>query len=116
MSTPVPFSTAHRRYVQSLYRRFLTNDLNWVINRDIWRGRALAIRAEFERNRNVRDPRALSSLLQKAEAYLAERQHPDPYRPAMAPDGTKWERNAPPPLGPIFDHQAYNEAHGREEH
>ncbi|KAF9814396.1 hypothetical protein IEO21_05130 [Rhodonia placenta] len=80
MSAPSPFTVAHRRYVQSLYRRYLNNELNWVARRDIWRGRAIAIRAAFERNRNVHDPRELAIILEKAEADLAERQHPDPYR------------------------------------
>ncbi|THG98334.1 hypothetical protein EW026_g3829 [Hermanssonia centrifuga] len=111
MSLPSPFTTAHRSYVKSLYRRYLTNELNWTIRRDLWRGKALAIRAEFERNRDVRDPRALAAILEKAEADLAERIHPDPYRPASAPDGTKWERNAPPRLGPFFDFEAYNASH-----
>lgn len=87
--------------MQRLYKRFLNNELNWTVNRDVWRGRAIAVRAEFERNRcvagvlrirpsltkpifmagrNVHDPRELAIILQKAEADLAERLHPDPYR------------------------------------
>ncbi|KAI0650497.1 hypothetical protein C8Q79DRAFT_998329 [Trametes meyenii] len=117
MSTlPAPFTAANRTYVKSLYRRILTNELDWIVQRDLWRARALAIRAEFERNRNVHDPRALAQIFDKAEAALAARKHPDPYRPAEAPDGTKWERNLPPPLGPLFDHEPYNEAHGRAGH
>jgi len=45
------FSTAHRLYVKSLYRRFLTNELDWAVNRQEWRARAMNVRAEFERNR-----------------------------------------------------------------
>lgn len=30
--------------------------------------------------RNVHDPRELATILQKAEANLAEHLHPDPYR------------------------------------
>ncbi|KAG9046440.1 hypothetical protein FS837_004448 [Tulasnella sp. UAMH 9824] len=100
------FSGAHRLYVKSLYKRFLVNELNWAARRDAWRPRALAIRAEFERNRNVKDPRALAEIFAKAEAQLADKLHPDPYIPAMMPGGTKWERNLPPPTGPIFDHEA----------
>ena len=48
---PQPFTAAHKSYVRSLYRRFLYNELNWVIRKDLWRPRALAIRAEFDRNR-----------------------------------------------------------------
>ena len=47
------FSSAHRLYVKSLYKRYLTNALDWTIRRDIWRGQAMQIRAEFERNRCV---------------------------------------------------------------
>ncbi|KZT71483.1 NDUFB9, NADH-ubiquinone oxidoreductase [Daedalea quercina L-15889] len=111
MSAPSPFTAAHRKYVQGLYRRYLSNELNWTVNRAAWRGRALAIRAEFERNRNVHDPRELATILQKAEVDLAEQLHPDPYRPPEAIDGTKWERNLPPPIGPLFDHEKYNRDH-----
>jgi len=103
------FSSAHRLYVKSLYKRFLTNELNWAIRRDAWRQRAVQIRAEFERNRNIKDPRALAEIFAKAEARLKETLHPDPYIPPMYPGGTKWERNLPPPVEPIFDHEA--EAH-----
>jgi hypothetical protein len=46
-----PFSAAHRRYVKSLYKRMLENERNWVVRYDLWRARACAVRAEFERNR-----------------------------------------------------------------
>ncbi|KAF5393097.1 hypothetical protein D9757_001249 [Collybiopsis confluens] len=72
------FSAAHRRYVKSLYRRMLTDSLNWTIHRDLWRRRALVIRSEFEQNRNVHDPRQLAVVFDKAEAELARNQHPDP--------------------------------------
>ncbi|KAJ3992513.1 hypothetical protein F5050DRAFT_1579419 [Lentinula boryana] len=106
MSTST-FSAAHRRYVKSLYRRMLTDSLNWTIHRELWRRRALVIRAEFERNRNVHDPRELAVIFDKAEADLARNQHPDPvicelnlvgpmllsliHPPApLFPGGTKW--------------------------
>ncbi|KAF8076686.1 NDUFB9, NADH-ubiquinone oxidoreductase [Lyophyllum atratum] len=100
------FSSAHRIYVKSLYKRSLKNALDWTVRRDLWRPQALEIRAEFERNRNVHDPRALATILEKAEAELAERKHPDPYIPPNFPGGTKWERNIPPPMGPLYDHEA----------
>ncbi|KAJ3551750.1 hypothetical protein NM688_g4524 [Phlebia brevispora] len=85
---PAPFTAAHRSYVKSLYRRILTNELNWIVRRDLWRAKALAIRAEFERNRDIHDPRALAEILAKAEADLAKRKHPDPVRGPTAPDGS----------------------------
>lgn len=51
MSANTAFSSAHRLYVKSLYKRYLTNALDWTINRPLWREQALLIRAEFERNR-----------------------------------------------------------------
>jgi NADH dehydrogenase (ubiquinone) 1 beta subcomplex subunit 9 len=47
-------------------------------------------------------------ILEKAEEELARKRHPDPYIPATFPGGTKWERNLPPTLGPIFDHEAHH--------
>ncbi|KAF8524655.1 NDUFB9, NADH-ubiquinone oxidoreductase [Hysterangium stoloniferum] len=105
MSTPSPFTAAHRLYVKSLYKRYLNNSLDWTIRRDLWRPRALQIRAHFERNRDVHDPRALAKILEEAEAYLSATAHPDPYRAPAFPGGTKWERNIPPPTAPIFDHK-----------
>ncbi|KIK04732.1 hypothetical protein K443DRAFT_675748 [Laccaria amethystina LaAM-08-1] len=110
MSTST-FSSAHRLYVKSLYRRYLQNSLDWTIRRDLWRPQALQIRAEFERNRNVHDPRALAEILEKAEAHLANMKHPDPYIAPTAPGGTKWERNTPPTLGPLYDHEAAGDGH-----
>ncbi|VDB89898.1 unnamed protein product [Peniophora sp. CBMAI 1063] len=94
-----PYSQAHTSYIRGLYRRMLKNELDWVIRWDLWRPRALAIRAQFEQNRNVRDPRALAKILEKAEAELKAKKHLDPVIPSTAPGGTKWERNLPPPRG-----------------
>jgi len=105
------FSSAHRIYVKSLYKRYLTNALDWTVRRDLWRPQALLIRAEFERNRDVHDPRALAAILEKAEADLADRKHPDPYISPQFPGGTKWERNIPPPMGPLYDHEAEEHNH-----
>ncbi|KIJ69764.1 hypothetical protein HYDPIDRAFT_120780 [Hydnomerulius pinastri MD-312] len=100
------FSSVHRQYVKSLYRRMLKNELDWVVRRDIWRGRAQIIRAEFERNRDVHEPRQLAQIFEKAEAQLASRMHPDPYIPPSMPGGTKWCRNIPPVVAPVYDHLA----------
>lgn len=48
-----PFSSAHRLHVKSLYKRYLVDAQNWYIRRDLWRNKAIEIRAEFERNRFV---------------------------------------------------------------
>lgn len=58
----------------------LTTTIIQVVFRDIWRQKAIEIRVKFERNRDVRDPRAVTKLLYEAEKLLAEGEHPDPYR------------------------------------
>lgn len=65
MTTPIaaPFTAAHRFYVKSLYKRMLKNDLDWVVQRDIWRWRALKIRAQFESNRYRRCVRRASGRI-----------------------------------------------------
>ncbi|KAJ7126367.1 hypothetical protein C8R43DRAFT_704714 [Mycena crocata] len=78
-----------------LCKRTLRNSLDWTIRRDVWRGKALDIRAQFEHNRNVTDPRQLAQIFEEAEARLAGWKHPDPYVAPTAPGGTKWERNLP---------------------
>jgi len=52
------------------------------VRRDLWRNKAIEIRAQFERNRNVRDPRAVAALLNEAEKEVHKFSHPDPYRRA----------------------------------
>lgn len=79
-ATASAFSQAHKSYVKSLYRRYLKNSLDWCIRRDVWRDRAIEIRVEFERHRNVRNPRELANLFEKAERELKRIQHPDPHR------------------------------------
>ncbi|KAI8366526.1 hypothetical protein BD560DRAFT_400581 [Blakeslea trispora] len=89
-------SAAHRLQVQSLYKRSLKLSLDWYIQRDLWRQKALQIRAQFEQNKHVTNPKEIQQLVQNAENQLKEWAHPDPYKLPMGPEGTKWERNLPP--------------------
>ncbi|KAK0557540.1 hypothetical protein OC846_000328 [Tilletia horrida] len=109
-STPA-FSQAHKSRVQSLYRRYLKNALDWYVRRDLWRDRAIEIRTEFERNRHIRNPRELARVLKEAEEALLEIKHPDPYKPAMFEDGTKWERNLPPRMFTAAEKKAALDSH-----
>ncbi|ORZ02288.1 hypothetical protein BCR43DRAFT_481309 [Syncephalastrum racemosum] len=92
------FQNAHRRHVQSLYKRSLKLSLDWYIQRDLWRQKALDIRAQFEANKHVTNPKELQALVAQAEKTLQEWEHPDPYKLYLGPEGTKWERNTPPPM------------------
>ncbi|KAI8388778.1 uncharacterized protein BYT42DRAFT_544013 [Radiomyces spectabilis] len=92
------FKNAHRLHVQSLYKRSLKLSLDWYIQRDVWRQKALDIRAQFERNKHVTSTKELQALIKKTEQELEAWAHPDPYKLALGPEGTKWERNTPPPM------------------
>ncbi|KAI8643497.1 hypothetical protein BD408DRAFT_364693 [Parasitella parasitica] len=94
MSTPT--AVAHRLQVQSLYKRSLKLSLDWYIQRDLWRQKSLQIRAQFEQNKHVTNPKEIQALIQNAESELQDWAHPDPYKLPMGPEGTKWERNLPP--------------------
>ncbi|CAO3613644.1 unnamed protein product [Mucor hiemalis] len=94
MSSPV--AVAHRLQVQSLYKRSLKLSLNWYIQRDLWRQKALAIRAQFDHNKHVTNPKEIQVLVKNAEKELEEWAHPNPYKLPLGPEGTKWERNLPP--------------------
>lgn len=73
-------ATAHRLHVQSLYKRSLKLSLDWYIQRDLWRQKALAIRAQFEQNKHVTNPKDIQILVQNTEKELQEWAHPDPYK------------------------------------
>ncbi|TIB00727.1 hypothetical protein E3P94_01970 [Wallemia ichthyophaga] len=83
------FSASHRIYVKSLYKRYLKQGLDWYIRRDLWRDYAIEIRAKFEANRNITNPRQLAKVLEHFEERLANRKHPDPYIPVLMPGGSK---------------------------
>ncbi|RUS22297.1 NADH-ubiquinone oxidoreductase complex I LYR_B22_NDUFB9 subunit [Endogone sp. FLAS-F59071] len=79
-AAPTTYQVAHRAYVQSLYRRSLKLSLDWYIRHDLWRQKALEIRAQFDENKNITNPRELETIFAKTEQQLAEFAHPDPYR------------------------------------
>ena len=80
MSVANTFQNAHRLHVQSLYKRSLKLSLDWTIQRDLWRQQALHIRAQFEANKHVTNPKELQLLLKNTEKELQEWAHPDPYK------------------------------------
>lgn len=75
---------AHRLHVQSLYKRALKTSLDWYIQRDLWRQKALDIRAQFERNKHVSNPKEIQLLLKNAEKELQSWAHPDPYKRTLS--------------------------------
>ncbi|KAF9285752.1 hypothetical protein BGZ72_001739 [Mortierella alpina] len=88
---------AHRRLVQSLYKRSLKTAQDWYIDTNLFRRKAVELRIQFDANKNLRHPRQIAQAVQEAERQLTELRHPDPYIAPTAPGGTKFERNIPPP-------------------
>ncbi|KAF9111771.1 hypothetical protein BGX27_004457 [Mortierella sp. AM989] len=87
---------AHRRLVQSLYKRSLKTAQDWYVDTNLFRRKAVELRMQFEANKDVRNPRQLASIVQEAERQLTELRHPDPYIAPTAVGGSKFERNAHP--------------------
>ncbi|KAF9991183.1 hypothetical protein BGZ75_002810 [Mortierella antarctica] len=101
---------AHRRLVQSLYKRSLKTAQDWYIDTNLFRRKAVELRIQFDANKNLRHPRQIAQAVQEAERQLKELRHPDPYIAPTAPGGTKFERNIPPPTAPtIMDTQQTTE-------
>ncbi|KAF9363173.1 hypothetical protein BGX34_004736 [Mortierella sp. NVP85] len=87
---------AHRRLVQSLYRRSLKTAQDWYIDTNLFRRKAVELRMQFEAGRSLTHPRQIAQAVQDAERQLIEFRHPDPYIAPTAPGGTKFERNVHP--------------------
>jgi NADH dehydrogenase (ubiquinone) 1 beta subcomplex subunit 9 len=49
-------SQEHKRVVQALYRESLRMTRSWINRRDLWRAKALEIRAQFDENKS-QDPK-----------------------------------------------------------
>ncbi|OZJ04732.1 hypothetical protein BZG36_01821 [Bifiguratus adelaidae] len=86
----------------SLYKRSLKTSLDWYIRRDLWRQKALDIRAQFEANKHITSPKELEQIFAQTEKELDKWAHPDPYKFPLQPEGSKWERNIPPRMN--WDH------------
>ena len=57
MAQVASLTANHTRRVTRLYRASLKNLLNWCVWRDMWIEKAFELRAEFEKQRGLTDPR-----------------------------------------------------------
>eukprot|EP00126_Sphaerothecum_destruens_P015654 Sdes_comp9691_c0_seq1m1190 len=87
----------HQIYVKSLYRTILRNERNWCLNTSQWRRKAVVVRSRFDENKNVFDPILKQKHIDAAEFFIEKYKHPLPYIAPTAAEGSKWERNIPPP-------------------
>lgn len=98
----LPFTEANTKRVSSLFRKALRIAFDSTLKFDSYRQETLRIRSQFDVNRHILDPNELEAVIESAKASLAKYAHPDPYIPPSRPGGTKYERNIPPPKGPII--------------
>ncbi|XP_045460699.1 NADH dehydrogenase [ubiquinone] 1 beta subcomplex subunit 9 [Harmonia axyridis] len=94
---PVIGLVSHTRKVQSLYKRALRNLENFYTQREIYRFRAVLLREDFDKNRDIKDLRVAKELLENGEEYLFKVSHPLPKKFPGSPGGVAYGREVPPP-------------------
>ncbi|KAG7671149.1 hypothetical protein Ndes2526B_g02392 [Nannochloris sp. 'desiccata'] len=71
--------------------------LSWAIRREVFYVEAEKIRAEFDANAGLDDPRQIERALVRGETKYGEYTHPDPYIVPYRPGGSMYARNPPFP-------------------
>lgn len=69
----------HAQQVTRLYRKSLKHLLSWAVYRHEWRQEALKLRARFDANKDLKDVKKATQLLQDGEREFELYKHPDPY-------------------------------------
>jgi hypothetical protein len=85
MAQVAQIGASHTLRVTRLYRASLKNLMNWTVWRELWIEKGFELRAKFDANKHITDPRKIEKLLSAGEAELKALAHPDPYtraRPA----------------------------------
>ncbi|TDG43350.1 hypothetical protein AWZ03_010218 [Drosophila navojoa] len=82
---------SHKRQVCSLYKRALRNLEAWYDRRDVYRYRAVQMRARFDENKN-KDVAEGMRLLASGQKELFETKHFQPRNFANSPGGCAFER------------------------
>lgn len=92
-----------KKYLQvaHLYRDSLKTLNSWAIDRDVFNQAATELRARFDANRGA-SAAAASRLLREGQDELFRNMHPDIYKVPEMPGGSKFMRNAPPPIEVCF--------------
>eukprot|EP00591_Stephanopyxis_turris_P003245 CAMPEP_0195510614 /NCGR_PEP_ID=MMETSP0794_2-20130614/3209_1 /TAXON_ID=515487 /ORGANISM="Stephanopyxis turris, Strain CCMP 815" /LENGTH=152 /DNA_ID=CAMNT_0040638067 /DNA_START=53 /DNA_END=511 /DNA_ORIENTATION=+ len=96
-----PLQLDHKTTVVRLYRHCLKAVVSWGVDRDIVNEEATRIRGLFDENRQASGPES-TRLIREANEQLAQYTHPDKYVVPYMPGGSKFMRNAPPPLEAVF--------------
>ncbi|KAK9873390.1 hypothetical protein WA026_022453 [Henosepilachna vigintioctopunctata] len=94
---PIPGLLTHTQRVKSFYKRVLRNLENYYDKRNVFRYHAVLMRAEFEKNRDIKDMRQAKKLLEDGEEELFQNMHPIPKLFPLSPGGVAYEREVIPP-------------------
>lgn len=62
-----------------------------------YRYQAVMMRARFEKNRSITDPRIVENFMEEGEKEMFLNQHPQPRKFANSPGGVAFEREVVPP-------------------
>lgn len=95
-AAPFAPGLTHQQRTTRLYRHALRTARDWCIDTDLWLEYARDIQAEFRQNKHV-GLRQGEVLVQRGLRRLVDYRHPEPYTPCYMPEGTKYQRNVPPP-------------------
>ncbi|UXI18945.1 Cs-pax a [Sarcoptes scabiei] len=82
----------HTRKVQNLFKRMVRNEESYLSEIHDVQFAWATVRAEFEKNRHVKDLRVARLLIEEGERRLAENLHPNPDRFIFSPGGLMFER------------------------
>ncbi|XP_044744411.1 NADH dehydrogenase [ubiquinone] 1 beta subcomplex subunit 9 [Coccinella septempunctata] len=94
---PVLGLVSHTRKVQSLYKRVLRNLENYYDKREVYRYHAVIMRAEFDKNKDIKDIRVARELLHQGEENLFQKMHPIQKKFPESPGGVAYGREVPSP-------------------
>ena len=88
-----------------LYRDGLRMLESWTMDRTIFNQEAIKLRARFDAVSALHtiDSAAALYAIEEGEKELAENEHPDRYVLPFLPGGTKFMRNAPPPVDIAYE-------------
>lgn len=87
---------SHTQRVTRLYRGSLRTAKDWIIDYDQWVTECINIQSRFRANKTKSLVEG-KHLVEEGMAELLSKRHPEPYIPNYARDGSKYQRNVPPP-------------------
>ena len=97
MASTKMVGASHTIRVKTLYRHALKNLQNWTVWRELFIEKGFELRAQFDAQKKLTDPKMIEKVVSEAEAKLQELRHPDPYTRARRDRHPAPPKNTPPP-------------------